>query len=121
MFLVFFYSNGLGACLLDEAQDHNFKFPEMPPGVVYDHEWQCNDHFGPTKPCDLGPVRMTSVYNIPTFHVVCRFLFFPDSVFLVSLQSCNLQNRIVYFLFCVNIAHQNINISDCNMNASVVC
>jgi hypothetical protein len=90
MLLVLFYSNGLGACLLDEPQDHDFKFPEMLPGVVYDREWQCNDRFGPTKPCDLGPVRMTSVYNITTFHVVCRSLFFADSIFLFPFQRSNL-------------------------------
>jgi hypothetical protein len=52
-----FLENDLGACLLDEPKDHDFKFPQMPPGVVYDREWQCRDYYGPTKPCDLGPER----------------------------------------------------------------
>ncbi|PNF34596.1 hypothetical protein B7P43_G05875 [Cryptotermes secundus] len=52
-----FLENDLGACLLDEPQDHDFKFPQMPPGVVYDRAWQCRDYYGPTEPCDLGPER----------------------------------------------------------------
>jgi hypothetical protein len=27
----------------------------MYPGVVYDRQWQCNDYYGPMKPCELGP------------------------------------------------------------------
>ncbi|PNF21231.1 hypothetical protein B7P43_G04192 [Cryptotermes secundus] len=56
-FITEFFENGLGECLLDEPKDHDFKLPQMPPGVVYDREWQCNDYYGPTKPCDLGPDR----------------------------------------------------------------
>jgi hypothetical protein len=52
-----FLEQDMGSCLLDEPQDHDFKFPKMPPGVVYDREWQCRDYYGPTKPCDLGPDR----------------------------------------------------------------
>jgi hypothetical protein len=80
MLLLLFYRSGLGECLLDEPQDHNFKFPEMPPGVLYDRERQCIYRFGPSKPCDLGPVRITSAHNIPVFHIVCRFIF-PNSLF----------------------------------------
>jgi hypothetical protein len=79
-----FYSSCLGACLSDEPQDHTSEFPEMPPGVLYDREWQCNDRFGPTKPCDPGSVRVTSVLNIPVFHLLCRFVF-PDSLFFLYL------------------------------------
>jgi hypothetical protein len=50
-----FLQHDLGGCLLEEPQDHDFKFPQMPPGVVYDREWQCRDYYGPTKPCNLGP------------------------------------------------------------------
>ncbi|KAJ4433153.1 hypothetical protein ANN_15410, partial [Periplaneta americana] len=53
-FITEFIEDGLGSCFLDEPQEHDFKMPQMPPGVVYDREWQCNDVFGPTKPCNLG-------------------------------------------------------------------
>jgi thrombospondin motif-containing protein 7/thrombospondin motif-containing protein 12 len=52
-----YFDNGLGECLLDEPQDHDFKLPQMPPGVIYDREWQCIDYYGPTKPCNLSPDR----------------------------------------------------------------
>lgn len=53
-----YFENGLGDCLLDEPQDHDFKLPQMLPGVIYDREWQCTDYYGPTnKPCNLGPER----------------------------------------------------------------
>jgi hypothetical protein len=92
LLLLLFYRSGLGTCLLAEPQDHNFKFPEMPLGVVYDREWQCNDRFGPTKPCDPGPVRMTSVHNIPVFHLVCRFVF-PNSLFLFLFWEANYRTQ----------------------------
>ncbi|KDR11853.1 A disintegrin and metalloproteinase with thrombospondin motifs 7 [Zootermopsis nevadensis] len=54
-FIAEFFENDLGKCFLDEPQEHNFKFPEMLPGVLYDREWQCIDNFGPMEPCDHGP------------------------------------------------------------------
>ncbi|PSN39708.1 hypothetical protein C0J52_17987 [Blattella germanica] len=56
-FITEFLENDLGKCLLDEPQDHSFKIPEMPPGVVYDAIWQCSQLYGPSKPCDMGPER----------------------------------------------------------------
>ena len=54
----FCFLNDLGKCFLDEPQEHDFKMPEMPPGVVYDATWQCTQIFGTSKPCDMGPVSI---------------------------------------------------------------
>ncbi|XP_021941801.1 A disintegrin and metalloproteinase with thrombospondin motifs 7-like isoform X1 [Zootermopsis nevadensis] len=54
-FIAEFFESGLGTCLLNEPQEHDFKFPEMLPGVLYDRAWQCIDSFGPMEPCDHGP------------------------------------------------------------------
>jgi hypothetical protein len=52
-----FLDNDLGDCLLDEPQDHNFKFPEMPPGAMYDADFQCIHKFRNPEAvaCDKGP------------------------------------------------------------------
>ena len=54
-----FLQNGLGDCLLDEPQDHSFRFPQMPPGAMYDANFQCSQKF--RKPgvvsCDMGPEK----------------------------------------------------------------
>jgi hypothetical protein len=56
-FMQEFLDNGLGDCLLDEPQEHNFKFPEMPPGAMYDANFQCAQEFQNPNvvSCDRGP------------------------------------------------------------------
>ncbi|XP_069698808.1 A disintegrin and metalloproteinase with thrombospondin motifs 12-like [Periplaneta americana] len=56
-FMQEFLDNDLGDCLLDEPQDHNFNIPEMPPGAMYDANFQCAQEFRnpEAKYCDMGP------------------------------------------------------------------
>ena len=52
-----FLENGLGDCLLDAPQDHSFQVPEMPPGAMYDANFQCARPFRSPDlvSCDMGP------------------------------------------------------------------
>jgi hypothetical protein len=56
-FMQEFLDNGLGDCLLDEPQDHNFRLPQMPPGAMYDADFQCAQEFQSPDivSCDMGP------------------------------------------------------------------
>jgi hypothetical protein len=56
-FMQEFLENGLGDCLLDEPQDHNFRLPQIPPGVMYDANYQCAQEFKSPDvvSCDMGP------------------------------------------------------------------
>ncbi|XP_021935392.1 A disintegrin and metalloproteinase with thrombospondin motifs 12-like [Zootermopsis nevadensis] len=58
-FMQEFLDSGLGDCLLDEPQAHNFKFPEMPPGAMYDANFQCGQEFQnpDVVSCDMGPEK----------------------------------------------------------------
>jgi len=51
-----FLENGLGDCLLDEPQDHVFRLPQMPPGAMYDANFQCAQRFRipGVVSCDMG-------------------------------------------------------------------
>ncbi|KDR20850.1 A disintegrin and metalloproteinase with thrombospondin motifs 12, partial [Zootermopsis nevadensis] len=56
-FMQEFLDNGLGDCLLDEPQEYNFNLPDMPPGAMYDANFQCAQDFKipDTVSCDMGP------------------------------------------------------------------
>ena len=41
-----FFSKGWGHCLDDEPAKHDFKFPRMLPGVIYDADHQCRLQYG---------------------------------------------------------------------------
>lgn len=43
---VFLFSKGWGRCLDDEPAKHDFKFPTMLPGVIYDADHQCRLQYG---------------------------------------------------------------------------
>jgi len=43
---VFLFSKGWGRCLDDEPAEHDFKFPKMLPGVIYDADHQCRLQYG---------------------------------------------------------------------------
>ena len=43
---VFPYSRDWGYCLMDEPAAHDFDFPEMPPGAMYDTDHQCRLQYG---------------------------------------------------------------------------
>ena len=43
---VFLFSKGWGGCLDDEPAKHDFKFPTMLPGVIYDADHQCRLQYG---------------------------------------------------------------------------
>ena len=69
------FRNDLGKCFLDEPQEHNFKLPEMPAGVVYDARWQCTHLFGPSEPCDMGPVSVNSSSKCNIFIIIISVIF----------------------------------------------
>lgn len=52
-----FLESGLGDCLLDEPQDHNFRLPQIPPGPIYEANFQCAQEFQSPDivSCDMGP------------------------------------------------------------------
>ena len=43
---IFLSSKGWGRCLDDEPAKHDFKFPTMLPGVIYDADHQCRLQYG---------------------------------------------------------------------------
>ena len=43
---IFLFSKGWGHCLDDEPTKHDFKFPTMLPGVIYDADHQCRLQYG---------------------------------------------------------------------------
>lgn len=45
-FVFILFSKGLGGCLEDEPTGHNFSYPELPAGAMYDAEYQCQLQFG---------------------------------------------------------------------------
>lgn len=45
--LHFFDSRDWGYCLDDEPSEHDFEFPVLPPGVMYDVDHQCRLQYGP--------------------------------------------------------------------------
>ena len=45
-YLFFFSSKGWGRCLDDEPAKHDFDFPTMLPGVIYDADHQCRLQYG---------------------------------------------------------------------------
>jgi len=67
-FMQEFLDNDLGECLLDEPQDHNFKIPEMPPGAMYDANYQCTQEFqNPNATaCDMGPDKTVRHFTART-------------------------------------------------------
>lgn len=42
-----FLDRDWGRCLDDEPSDHEFSFPEVPPGAMYDADHQCRLQYGP--------------------------------------------------------------------------
>ncbi|GAB6026415.1 ADAM metallopeptidase with thrombospondin type 1 motif [Chamberlinius hualienensis] len=44
-----FFDHDWGSCLDDEPSPHNFVFPEVPPGVMYDVNHQCWLQYGPNS------------------------------------------------------------------------
>lgn len=44
--IYFFSSKGWGRCLDDEPAKHDFNFPTMLPGVIYDADHQCRLQYG---------------------------------------------------------------------------
>jgi len=45
--LTVLYSRDWGYCLDDEPSQHQFNFPVLPPGVMYDIDHQCRLQYGP--------------------------------------------------------------------------
>ena len=43
----FVCSRDWGHCTDDEPSDHDYEYPAMPPGVMYDVDHQCRLQFGP--------------------------------------------------------------------------
>jgi len=52
-----FLESGRGDCLLNVPQDHSFRLPQMPPGAIYDANFQCAQRFHSPNvtSCDMGP------------------------------------------------------------------
>lgn len=49
-------SKGLGNCLLDKPSDtEDFQYPELPPGIMYDANYQCRLQFGSNATMCSGP------------------------------------------------------------------
>lgn len=55
-----FLNKGWGHCLDDEPAKHDFDFPTMLPGVIYDAEHQCRLQYGPASSHCTG---MTNICN----------------------------------------------------------
>ncbi|XP_071954532.1 A disintegrin and metalloproteinase with thrombospondin motifs 6-like [Antedon mediterranea] len=45
-YVTFFLDRGWGDCLLDTPSKHDFDYPDVPPGVMYDAEHQCRLRYG---------------------------------------------------------------------------
>ncbi|PSN50868.1 A disintegrin and metalloproteinase with thrombospondin motifs 12 [Blattella germanica] len=56
-FIQEFLDHDFGDCLLDEPQNHNFEGIDMPPGAMYDANFQCQQIFNRLDIvfCDQGP------------------------------------------------------------------
>ncbi|XP_049792512.1 A disintegrin and metalloproteinase with thrombospondin motifs 7-like [Schistocerca nitens] len=54
-FITTFLDAGLGECLLDEPQESRYAYPEMPPGAMYDADYQCKTKFGSPGVCAISP------------------------------------------------------------------
>lgn len=42
-----FLDRNWGACLEDAPSDHEFRYPELPPGAMYNVDHQCRLQYGP--------------------------------------------------------------------------
>ncbi|XP_033120764.1 A disintegrin and metalloproteinase with thrombospondin motifs 7-like [Anneissia japonica] len=47
-YITLFLDRGWGDCLLDKPSKHDFDYPDVPPGVMYDAEHQCRLRYGPS-------------------------------------------------------------------------
>lgn len=55
-------SRDWGYCLDDEPSEHQFNFPVLPPGVMYDIDHQCRLQYGPEAEfCEGIDVSETSI------------------------------------------------------------
>lgn len=64
-------SRDWGYCLEDEPSDHEFDFPVLPPGVMYDIDHQCRLQYGPEAGYCEG-IDVSSFY-----HFEIPLLYFP--------------------------------------------
>ena len=63
--VVIFSSRDWGNCLDDEPSDHEFYFPELPPGAMYDADHQCRLQYGPdAEHCEGIEVFESIIFNI---------------------------------------------------------
>ncbi|CAL1290601.1 unnamed protein product [Larinioides sclopetarius] len=53
-----------GNCLDDEPSDHEFYFPELPPGAMYDAHHQCRLQYGPEAEHCEG-IEKFNILNVP--------------------------------------------------------
>lgn len=65
------FSRDWGRCLDDEPLAHNFTFPVLPPGAMYDADHQCRLQYGSeAKYCDGIEVSISSSFvlgcNVPS-------------------------------------------------------
>ncbi|XP_071455802.1 A disintegrin and metalloproteinase with thrombospondin motifs 12-like [Hetaerina americana] len=60
--------NNLGSCLENEPEDHKFELDEdMPPGAVYDADFQCSLTHGPnTKSCIVDSISLVNECSLVT-------------------------------------------------------
>ena len=69
-------SRDWGYCLDDEPSEHEFEFPVLPPGVMYDVDHQCRLQYGPeARYCegiDVSAAHRPSVVCPHAIHVVVR-------------------------------------------------
>ncbi|XP_078601807.1 A disintegrin and metalloproteinase with thrombospondin motifs 7-like [Branchiostoma floridae x Branchiostoma japonicum] len=62
-----FLDRGWGSCLDDQPSEHDFTFPTLPPGMMYDADHQCRLQYGPTASLCYG---MSDVCNTLWCNVV---------------------------------------------------
>ncbi|KAI8478202.1 negative regulation of cellular response to hepatocyte growth factor stimulus, partial [Branchiostoma belcheri] len=61
-------TRGWGSCLDDEPSPHDFTFPTLPPGMMYDADHQCRLQYGPTASLCYGmstTSRPFEYYSLP--------------------------------------------------------
>ena len=65
-----FLDRNWGTCLEDRPSDHDFRYPELPPGAMYNVDHQCRLQYGPEA------VHCAGMDEVRFFFLIFSFIFF---------------------------------------------